>query len=139
MKRSYFQSAERLSADETLALDAVIAHLAFDGNGLIPVVAQDASSKDVLMMAWMNRDALERTLATGLMTYWSRSRRALWVKGETSSHFQKLVSMRIDCDGDSLLCLVAQQGVACHTGRAACFYLEVDGCQGRVTILGTGA
>ena len=135
MKRAFFQAAERLSANETLVLDGVLGQLAFNAEGLIPVITQDVSSKDVLMQAWMNRAAVDKTIATGFMTYWSRSRGTLWVKGETSGHFQTLVSMHIDCDGDSLLCLVAQQGVACHTGRRSCFYLEVDRSRERVTLI----
>ncbi len=78
------------------------------------------------MHAWMNRAALEKTLSTGRMTYWSRTRNAFWMKGETSGHIQKLVTIRFDCDGDTILCLVEQLGSACHTGRPNCFYLQVD-------------
>ncbi len=99
--------------------------LKYDANGLIPCIAQDHVSGEVLMMAWMNRAALERTLATGNVTYWSRSRQAFWVKGETSGHIQKLVEMRIDCDRDCLLALVDQTGPACHTNRRSCFYVAL--------------
>ena len=98
------------------------ATLRFDDRGLIPAIAQDASSGEVLMLAWMNRDAVAETLATGRVCYWSRSRGALWRKGETSGQVQRLVEMRLDCDGDALLLLVDQTGVACHTGRRTCFY-----------------
>ena len=126
MKNSYFLSIENLACDETLPLSEVLAQLAFNERGLIPVITQDATSRQVLMFAWMNREALDQTLATGRMTYWSRSRDELWVKGESSGHTQTLVSMAIDCDGDVLLCQVEQKGAACHTGRVDCFYLSVD-------------
>ncbi|MBW8268640.1 phosphoribosyl-AMP cyclohydrolase [Caldovatus aquaticus] len=98
-------------------LDAV----RFDARGLVPVVAQQHDTGEVLMLAWMNRAALAETLATGRVTYYSRSRDALWRKGETSGQVQRLVDLRLDCDGDALLALVDQQGVACHTGRRSCF------------------
>lgn len=96
--------------------------LIFDANGLIPVIAQDHSSGDVLMFAWMNADAVMLTITSGQVTYWSRSRQAFWVKGQTSGHTQRLVDLRIDCDRDCLLVLVEQQGPACHTNRKSCFY-----------------
>ncbi|MBD0866602.1 MAG: phosphoribosyl-AMP cyclohydrolase [Rhodobacteraceae bacterium] len=99
--------------------------IAFNAAGLVPVIAQDAHSKQVLMMAWMNALALQQTLASGRMTYWSRSRKALWVKGETSGHRQDLVELRYDCDGDCLLALVRQHGAACHTNRRSCFYRAI--------------
>ena len=126
MKNSYFLSIENLNRDETLPLSEVLAQLAFNERGLIPVITQDVESKQVLMFAWMNRQALDQTLTTGRMTYWSRSREELWMKGESSGHTQALISMSIDCDGDVLLCQVEQKGAACHTGRANCFYLSVD-------------
>lgn len=94
----------------------------FDDRGLVPAIAQDHDSGEVLMMAWMNREALSETLRSGRVCYWSRSRGALWRKGETSGQFQDLKEARIDCDGDTLLLRVAQTGVACHTGRRSCFY-----------------
>ena len=103
------------------------ASLAFDARGLIPVVAQDHATGEVLMLAWMNAEAVARTIATGRVTYWSRSRQAFWVKGETSGHHQRLVEMRFDCDGDALLVLVEQAGAACHTGRRSCFFRAVLG------------
>lgn len=96
--------------------------LKFDAMGLIPAIAQDAENGEVLMMAWMNAESLARTLATGQVTYWSRSRQAFWAKGESSGHVQKLVEMRLDCDRDCLLMLVQQEGPACHTNRRSCFY-----------------
>ena len=101
------------------------ASLRFDSSGLLPAVAQDAGSGEVLMLAWMNAEAVARTLETGRVTYWSRSRRALWAKGETSGHVQRLVEMRIDCDRDALLLRVEQTGPACHTDRPSCFYTSV--------------
>ncbi len=103
------------------------AALAYDANGLIPAVAQDAGTGEVLMLAWMNEEAVRRTLATRDVTYWSRSRRAFWIKGETSGHRQRLVAMRADCDGDALLLRVDQTGPACHTGARSCFFEEVAG------------
>ena len=99
-------------------LDAV----RFDGRGLVAAVAQQHDTGEVLMLAWMNREAVAETLETGRVCYWSRSRGALWRKGETSGQVQLLVEMRLDCDGDALLLLVDQTGVACHTGRRSCFY-----------------
>ncbi len=102
------------------------ATLTYDANGLIPCIAQDEASGQVLMLAWMNASAVAQTLETGRVTYWSRSRQAFWVKGETSGHVQELVSLRIDCDRDCLLALVRQTGPACHTGRQSCFYTAVE-------------
>jgi phosphoribosyl-AMP cyclohydrolase len=104
--------------------------LRYDEKGLIPAIAQDHASGQVLMMAWMNRGAVAQTLETGRVTYWSRSRQAFWVKGETSGHVQKLVDLRLDCDRDCLLVLVEQSGPACHTLRQSCFYTAVrDGIE----------
>jgi phosphoribosyl-AMP cyclohydrolase len=94
----------------------------FDERGLVAAVAQQHDSGEVLMLAWMNREAVAETLETGRVCYWSRSRGALWRKGETSGQVQRLMEMRLDCDGDALLLLVDQAGVACHTGRRSCFY-----------------
>lgn len=96
--------------------------LKFDAAGLIPAIAQDQATGEVLMLAWMNAESIARTLQTGQVTYWSRSRQAFWAKGESSGHVQKLIEMRIDCDRDCLLLLVAQIGPACHTNRRSCFY-----------------
>lgn len=98
--------------------------LNWDGRGLIPAVAQSREG-EVLMLAWMNRESLRETLATGRVTYWSRSRGALWRKGETSGHVQRLVELRIDCDRDCLLLIVDQTGPACHTNRRSCFFTAV--------------
>ncbi len=101
---------------------ALIDEIAFDDKGLVPAVAQRHDTGEVLMLAWMNREAVEATLATGHVTYWSRSRSALWRKGETSGHTQALVEMLLDCDGDTLLLRVDQHGPACHTGAPNCFF-----------------
>jgi len=103
-------------------MTALFESLAFNEAGLIPAIAQDRNTGEVLMMAWMNRDAIEETLATGQICYYSRSRQKLWRKGETSGQTQKLLELRIDCDGDAILLLVDQTGVACHTGRRSCFF-----------------
>jgi phosphoribosyl-AMP cyclohydrolase len=100
--------------------------LKYDANGLIPAIAQDVATGDVLMMAWMNAQAVAQTLATGRVTYWSRSRAAFWIKGETSGHIQHLKEMRIDCDRDCVLLLIEQVGPACHTNRRSCFYTSVQ-------------
>jgi phosphoribosyl-AMP cyclohydrolase len=99
-------------------LDAV----AFNADGLVPVIAQSSTTGEVLMMAWMNRETLAETLATGQVTYWSRSRQKVWRKGESSGHTQRLVDAFVDCDGDTLLLKVDQTGAACHTGAPTCFY-----------------
>ncbi|MEM9550202.1 MAG: phosphoribosyl-AMP cyclohydrolase [Pseudomonadota bacterium] len=101
--------------------------LTFNDAGLIPAIAQDAQSGEVLMMAWMSAQAVARTLETGRVTYWSRSRQSFWVKGESSGHVQELVEMRVDCDRDCLLVRVNQTGPACHTNRRSCFYTGVEG------------
>ena len=100
----------------------------WDENGLVPVIAQEASTGDILMFAWMNRDALARTVELGEAVYWSRSRKKLWHKGEESGHTQKVLEMRLDCDEDVVLLKIEQAGgIACHTGRHSCFYQKFDG------------
>lgn len=106
---------------------AIEAKIKFDETGLVPAVAQQHDTGEVLMLAWMNRESLAATLASGQVTYWSRSRKSLWRKGETSGHRQRLVELRIDCDGDTLLLLVDQHGPACHTGERCCFFDKVEG------------
>lgn len=103
------------------------ASLKYDAQGLIPCVAQDHATGQVLMLAYMNADSVAATLASGQVTYWSRSRQAFWTKGATSGHVQTLVELRIDCDRDSLLALVEQSGPACHTNRQSCFYTAIRG------------
>jgi len=100
----------------------LLPELRFDERGLVAAIAQQHDTGEVLMVAWMNRAAIEETLRTGQVHYWSRSRNALWHKGETSGQVQRLKELRLDCDGDALLLLVDQHGVACHTGRRSCFY-----------------
>lgn len=106
------------------------ASLTYDAAGLIPCVAQDHASGEVLMLAWMNAACVAATLQTGKVTYWSRSRQAFWIKGKTSGHHQRLVELRVDCDRDCLLALVEQAGPACHTNRRSCFYTAIrDGAE----------
>jgi phosphoribosyl-AMP cyclohydrolase len=107
-------------------LDPQVAALLKDPKLLIPAVVQDASSKEVLMLAYMNTESLELTLTTGKATYWSRSRSELWVKGETSGHYQEVQSISLDCDGDAVLLQVIQTGAACHTGERTCFHTPLE-------------
>ena len=109
-----------------MANDTLLDALKFDSAGLVAAVAQQHDTGEILMLAWMNREAVEQTLATGNAVYWSRSRQALWRKGETSGQVQRVVSLRLDCDGDAVLLRVDQTGVACHTGRRSCFFREVQ-------------
>lgn len=122
--KSWFKSIENDPEHSSYPLEKVLEELNFTEDGLIPVIAQDHETKDILMFAWMNREALEETLKTSKMCYWSRSRNSLWRKGESSGHWQSLISMRTDCDGDVLLAFVRQEDAACHTFRRSCFYLE---------------
>jgi len=112
------------SAGATMPFDPK--SLTFNADGLVPAIAQQHDTGEVLMLAWMNADSVAETLSTGRVTYWSRSRRAYWRKGETSGHIQRLVEMRLDCDRDCLLLLVDQTGPACHTNRRSCFYTAVQ-------------
>ncbi len=112
------REAGAASEDAASVLDSLV----FNADGLIPAIAQEAATGEALMLAWMNRAAIEETLAGGRVVYWSRSRQAFWRKGDTSGHIQRLVEMRVDCDRDALLLLVEQTGPACHTGRRSCFY-----------------
>ena len=116
-------AAAGTSVDLAEFLDAV----KFNDQGLMPAIAQDNASGTVLMLAWMNRASIEQTLATGSVTYFSRSRQSLWQKGGTSGNTQRLLSMQFDCDGDAILMQVDQTGPACHTKRPNCFYLDVQG------------
>ena len=122
-----FKELESAELGATDSLAAALDHLAYNDAGLVAAIAQQFDSREVLTLAWMNRPAIEETLATGRVCYWSRSRQTFWRKGETSGHVQRLNEMRIDCDGDALLLLVDQTGPACHTGRASCFYVQVEG------------
>ena len=108
-----------------MATDEVLETISFDSNGLVPAIAQQHDSGEILMMAWMNAESICETLETGRVCYWSRSRQSLWRKGESSGQIQSLQELRVDCDGDTLLLQVDQTGVACHTGRRSCFYRAV--------------
>ena len=107
-------------------LDPQVAALLKDSDALIPAIVQDSTSKEVLMMAYMNAQSLELTLITGKATYWSRSRNELWVKGATSGHYQDVQSIALDCDGDALVLQVVQTGAACHTGQQSCFHTPLE-------------
>ena len=107
------------------AIEAMLAEVRFDPQGLVPAIAQQHDTGEVLMMAWMDRDAVVETMQTGRACYWSRSRKAPWRKGDTSGHIQALIDFRVDCDGDTVLMLVDQIGVACHTGRHNCFFRAI--------------
>jgi phosphoribosyl-AMP cyclohydrolase len=107
------------------AIEELLAAVAFDKDGLVPAIAQQHDTGEILMLAWMNREAVAETLRTGQVCYWSRSRGRLWRKGESSGQTQKLIDLRVDCDGDTLVALVDQKGVACHTGRRNCFFRAI--------------
>jgi phosphoribosyl-AMP cyclohydrolase len=107
------------------AIDKMLAAIQFDAQGLVPAIAQQHDTGEVLMMAYMDRNAVAETMSTGRVCYWSRSRKAPWRKGDTSGHIQQLVELRVDCDGDTLLVEVEQTGVACHTGRHNCFFRAI--------------
>ncbi|WAC46210.1 phosphoribosyl-AMP cyclohydrolase [Pseudomonas sp. SL4(2022)] len=119
---SLWLELEQAGLGDSRPLAAVLEAIPWNTDGLIAAIAQQHDSGEVLMLAWMNRAALEETLASGQVCYWSRSRQQLWRKGETSGHRQRLIEARLDCDGDAVLLLVEQQGPACHTGRPNCFY-----------------
>jgi phosphoribosyl-AMP cyclohydrolase len=126
-ERPMFKENESKESGFRMALSDALDSLRFNELGLIPAIAQQHDSNEILMMAWMNRQALEETLETGQVCYYSRSRGALWRKGESSGQTQALVELRVDCDGDTLLLKVNQQGAACHTGRRDCFFWKADG------------
>lgn len=128
-----FKQWEKTPAQTTIALADFIASIKYNSDGLVPAIAQQHDTGEVLMMAWMNDKSIKETLQTGQVCYWSRSRQTYWRKGESSGHQQKLVSMRADCDGDTLLLLVDQKGPACHTNRRSCFFFEANGEQ--VTVM----
>lgn len=121
------------SPPEAAVVERLVEAIAFDARGLVPAVAQRHDSGEVLMLAWMSAEALRETLATGRVCYWSRSRGALWRKGESSGHLQRLVELRWDCDADTLLLLVEQEGPACHTNRPNCFFNALR--EGRPTVI----
>lgn len=130
--KAWFKAIEGRQEGESFPVSEVLAELTFDADGLIPVIVQDQVSRRILMFAWMNREALNETLATQTMCYFSRSRQSLWRKGESSGHVQRMCSLRTDCDGDVLLAEVVQAGAACHTFRRSCFYLKFEGDEVRV-------
>jgi phosphoribosyl-AMP cyclohydrolase len=117
--------ASDYKAPAAATIDAALDSINFNADGLVAAIAQQHDTGEVLMLAWMNADAVRETLATGRVCYWSRSRNEFWRKGDTSGHIQTLKEMRIDCDGDTLLVLVEQTGVACHTGRHNCFFTAI--------------
>ncbi|MDR5865804.1 phosphoribosyl-AMP cyclohydrolase [Halomonas koreensis] len=127
-----FKRLEGADRDSRWPLEAILEAVRFNDDGLIPAIAQQHDSGEVLMMAWMNRQALEETLASGRVCYWSRSRGKLWRKGESSGQQQHLRGAALDCDGDTLLLQVEQTGPACHTGRRSCFYVALEGGQARI-------
>ena len=129
-----WKQLESMAVGEGLPLEQVLAALPWNADGLLPAIAQQHDTREVLMLAWMNREALDETLATGRVCYFSRSRQQLWRKGESSGQVQALKALRFDCDGDTLLLEVDQTGPACHTGRRSCFFSKVEG--DRVVVTG---
>lgn len=127
-----FKDWENAPQGTELSLAEVLDNLRYNDAGLVPAIAQQHDSGEVLMLAWMNRASIEETLHTGQVCYWSRSRQTYWRKGESSGHRQRLRELRIDCDGDAILLLVDQQGPACHTDRRDCFYVAVDAQGARI-------
>lgn len=130
---SLWLQLEQAGLGDSYALTEVLDAVPWKADGLIAAIAQQHDTGEVLMLAWMNRAALEQTLSSGQVCYWSRSRQKLWRKGETSGHLQRLIEARLDCDGDALLLLIEQQGPACHTGRRSCFYNAIR--DGRVSVI----
>ncbi len=123
----FWQQLEGGEVGESVPLEQALSEIPWNADGLIPAIAQQYDTGEVLMLAWMNREALNETLEKGRVCYWSRSRQQLWRKGESSGQVQRLREARLDCDGDTLLLLVDQTGPACHTGRRGCFYNLVQG------------
>ncbi|MDD2893784.1 MAG: phosphoribosyl-AMP cyclohydrolase [Halothiobacillaceae bacterium] len=122
-----FVELESYDSGQCVSLSAVLDAIPWNADDLIAAIAQQHDTREVLMLAWMNRAALDETLLTRRVCYWSRSRQSMWRKGETSGHVQRLVEARLDCDGDAILLLVDQHGAACHTGRPNCFYNAIRG------------
>ena len=131
---SVWKQLESMAVGQGLPLEQVLDALPWNTDGLLPAIAQQYDSREVLMLAWMNREALDETLASGRVCYFSRSRQQLWRKGESSGQVQELKALRFDCDGDTLLLEVDQTGPACHTGRRSCFFSKVEG--DRVVVTG---
>ena len=129
MTISLLKQLEQANQGYSVAFETLIDQLPWNSDGLLPVIAQQHDTLEVLMMAWVNRESLLLTLESGRVCYWSRSRQAFWRKGDTSGHVQHLKHMRLDCDGDTLLCMVDQVGPACHTNRRSCFYLAISNGQ----------
>ena len=127
-----FKDNEQQPEGFSVPLSEALDNLAFNDAGLVPVIAQQHDTGEVLMFAWMNRTAIEETLATGQVCYYSRSRKTLWRKGESSGQTQTLKALRVDCDGDVLLASVEQTGAACHTGRRDCFFWKLDNDTARI-------
>ena len=128
-----FLELEKASAGSRFALSDVLSQIPWNSQGLITAVVQQHDTGEVLMLAWMNETALRETLAVGRACYWSRTHKRLWRKGETSGNSQRVIEARLDCDGDAILLLVDQTGVACHTGRRSCFYNVIRDDQGIVS------
>ncbi|MCC5883678.1 MAG: phosphoribosyl-AMP cyclohydrolase [Halomonas sp.] len=128
-----FKELERAELDSRLPIERVLAAVRYNADGLIPAIAQQHDTGEVLMMAWMNRESIEETLSSRRVCYWSRSRGKLWRKGETSGQQQLLRSASLDCDGDTLLLQVDQKGPACHTGRRSCFYVALEEGEARIS------
>ena len=137
MKNSYFESIELLKGFQILALQGLIGQLNFNEKDLIAVITQDATSKKILMLAWMTVESIDKTSSTGCMIYWFRSREKLWIKGQTIDHIQALESIQIVCDADALLCLVNQTGMACHMGGDHDFYFNVEISNRTAYVLGS--
>lgn len=129
MTNNLWKQTEKFSPGQAVPLEQALAELPWNEQGLLPAIAQQYDTKEVLMLAWMNPESLRETLANGRVCYWSRSRGKLWRKGESSGQVQNLREMRFDCDGDTILLLVDQLGPACHTGRRQCFFNKVEGDQ----------
>lgn len=125
-KRTFWQQLENSEKDHPIALKQALEMLRTNADGLLPVITQCTESGQVLMLAWMNHEALMATLTEGNLVYYSRTKKRLWRKGETSGCVQQLQSLAADCDGDTLLAKVKQTGGACHTGRRSCFYIDID-------------
>ena len=130
----WFTQHESAPSGQIFELNTVLHALKFNPDGLLPCIAQQKDDGQVLMLAWMNREAIDKTLTEGFVHYWSRSRQRLWKKGERSGQVQRLVELRVDCDGDALLAVVKQQGPACHTGRPNCFFYSIQPDQHHVLV-----
>jgi phosphoribosyl-AMP cyclohydrolase len=133
IKENFSAKEKNMSTDEKKSIETFLNELSFNSDGLVPAIAQQFDSQEVLMLAWMSRESIEATLSEKRVVYWSRSRKSLWRKGETSGHIQNLIELRWDCDNDAILLLVDQTGVACHTGRRNCFFRAIR--DGKITTI----